>query len=63
MTQKVTKELVDRFLSWPLPASVRSDVCVTVASDYPRLGTNLLTAEEAQQMLEHVLNDSRNETS
>jgi hypothetical protein len=50
------KELVDRFLNWPLPASVRSDLCVTMV-DYPhqRIGTNLLTANEAEQMIRYLL--------
>jgi hypothetical protein len=48
-------KMVDRFLAWPLPASVCSDACV-VQRGYPhRIGTNLLTADEARQMLEHVL--------
>jgi hypothetical protein len=48
-------KMVDRFLSWPLPSSVCSDACV-VQRGYPhRIGTNLLTADEARQMLEHVL--------
>ena len=53
---KEIKTLVDRFLSWPLPASVSSDDCVTNI-DYPhqRVGTNLLTADEAAQMLTHVI--------
>lgn len=52
----VVKKLVDRFLAWPLPKSVCSDTCAT-DKDYPhpRIGTNLLTADEARQMLEHVL--------
>jgi hypothetical protein len=52
----VTDEMVDRFLRWPLPQSVASDMCVT-NSDYPhgRWGTNLLTEGEARQMLEFVL--------
>jgi hypothetical protein len=50
------KELLDKFLNWPLPASVRSDLCVTMV-DYPhqRIGTNLLTATEAEEMLKHVV--------
>lgn len=49
------KEMVDRFLAWPLPASVRADSCTTEADyPHPRSGTNLLTATEAEQMLEHV---------
>lgn len=57
----VTDEMVNRFLAWPLPMSVSSDLCVTkreLESSYPpkRIGTNLLTADEARAMLEHVLN-------
>lgn len=49
------KDLVDRFLSWPLPKSVCSDGCVTML-DYPnRSGTNLLTASEAEEMLKYVV--------
>lgn len=52
----VTDAMVDRFLSWPLPKSVCSDLCVTSQEyPHPRCGTNLLTAVEARQMLEHVL--------
>lgn len=54
---KVTDEMVNRFLSWPLPASVRSDDCATVQGYPHRSGTTLLTADEARQMLEHVLQD------
>lgn len=48
-------QMVDRFLAWPLPKSVCSDLCVT-DSNYPsaRSGTNLLTADEARSMLEYV---------
>jgi hypothetical protein len=48
-------KLVDRFLSWPLPESVCSDLTVTFPGRPHRTGTNLLTAIEAKQMLEHVL--------
>lgn len=52
----ITDDMVDRFLAWPLPETVCADLC---ASDpkysHPRSGTNLLTAVEARQMLEHVL--------
>ncbi len=46
--------LVDRFLVWPLPNSVSSDLCTTTHGTN-RIGTNLLTATEAKQMLEYVL--------
>jgi hypothetical protein len=58
---EVTDEMINRFLSWPLPDSVCSDLCVTQrdygkAQGWPkRVGTNLLTADEARQMLEYVL--------
>lgn len=48
--------LVERFLAWPLPASVCCDLCVTKSTyRFPRSGTNLLTADEARQMIEHLL--------
>jgi hypothetical protein len=51
----VTKALVDRFLAWQLPKSVCSDGCVTDQNyKFPRCGTNLLTADEARQMIEHL---------
>ena len=54
-TMQVTDEMVNRFLSWKLPQSVKPDSCV-LDQTYPhRCGTNLLTADEARQMLEHVL--------
>jgi hypothetical protein len=52
-------KLVDRFLTWELPKTVCSDLCVTDRSyQYSRTGTSLLTAEEAKQMLMHVLQDT-----
>lgn len=47
--------LVDAFLAWPLPESVCSDACVTERAAPHRIGTNLLTADEARQMFEHAL--------
>lgn len=55
MKEEQVKKLVDRFLAWPLPKSVSSDTCVTVPEyQSPRSGTNLLTADEARQMIEHL---------
>lgn len=52
-------EMVDRFLRWPLPKSVCSDLCVTDSKyQYPRFGTSLLSATEAKAMLEYVLADN-----
>lgn len=54
------EEMVNRFLSWPLPESVNSDGCVVAVNyPHPRYGTNLLTANEARQMLEHVLGGAK----
>ena len=47
--------LVNRFLAWKLPDSVCSDQCATQRGYPHRTGTTLLTADEARQMLEHVL--------
>jgi hypothetical protein len=55
MKTAVTEEMVTRFLNWPLPASVCCDPCASMQNYPDRIGTNLLTATEARQMLEHVL--------
>jgi len=46
--------LVGRFLQWPLPESVCSDLCVSKIGLH-RTGTNLLTADEARAMLRYLL--------
>lgn len=51
---KRVDDLVDRFLTWPLPESVCSDLCATERGYPHRTGTNLLTATEARQMIEHL---------
>jgi hypothetical protein len=56
--------LVDKFLCWPLPKSVCSDTCVTVANyEHQRIGTNLLTSDEARQMFEYLFVSSGHEPS
>jgi len=50
--------LVDKFLRWPLPESVCSDPCASMHGYPNRVGTNLLTATEAKQMIEYLLSDS-----
>ena len=51
----ITK-LAERFCAWPLPPTVCADQCATnPAYPYPRTGTNLLSVDEAAQMLRHVL--------
>lgn len=51
--------MVDRFLSWPLPKDFAPDGGVSFTplnnpSCWPT-GTNLLTAEQARSMIEHML--------
>lgn len=49
-------ELVNRFLCWPLPERHASDRCVSDPEyQFPRSGTNLLDANEAEAMLRYVL--------
>jgi len=56
MISEIVNVLVDRFLTWSLPKSVRSNLCVTMMNyPHPRYGTNLLTADEARQMIEYLL--------
>lgn len=60
---KTMEELVSRFLSWNLPGDVSVDPCA-MALDYPhRTGTNLLTADQARQMLEHVFGENDREAA
>jgi len=56
-------KLVDRFLTWRLPESVASDLCVVTPSKKSRCGTNLLTAIEAKQMLEHIFENEVEENN
>lgn len=46
--------MVNRFLSWQLPESVCADLCATTPKE-GRYGTNLLSASEAKEMIEHLL--------
>lgn len=47
-------DLVNRFLTWPVPADVWPD---GTPGQPGRTGTNLMTADQAKQMLTHVLGD------
>ena len=67
MTEKqhiqVTDEMVTRFLSWKLPKDFRPDGGMVFIptkgrgyySPYWPSGTNLFTAQQAREMLEHVI--------
>lgn len=61
------KQMVDRFLGWPLPKTFSPDCGISFdgrgpdARGYDRgwpVGTNLLNAEEARAMFEHALQGS-----
>lgn len=64
---EVTNEMVDRFLKWRLPEDFRPDGGVSfVQPNHPHswpVGTNLLTATQAREMLEHVLGISVDEAA
>jgi len=52
--RRITDEMVNRFLTWPLPVSACADL-VTTRQGPGRTGTNLLSFTEAREMLEYVL--------
>jgi hypothetical protein len=56
----LVKALANRFLGWPLPEGHVSDGCVTIGDyQFPRSGTNLLDAQEAEEMFRYVLDGYR----
>lgn len=66
----VTDAMVDRFLSWKLPEDFAPDCGISFKPPptahpvgYWPVGTNLLTADQARAMLEHVLALSSESTS
>jgi len=59
------KHAVDKFLAWPLPKDFSPDGGISFKKEpdargyapaWP-VGTNLFTADQAQQMIEHILKD------
>lgn len=61
---KVTDEMVNRFLCWHLPDDFDPDGGIVFTkfhtngtTRYTPVGTNLLTADQARAMLEHVVGD------
>ncbi len=59
MNKTAMKTLVDRFLTWPVPADVHPD---GEPGKPGRTGTNLLNAVQAEQMLRYVLTADKPET-
>lgn len=57
MNTEISDDMVSRFLTWPVPADVYTDG----APGQPgRTGTNLLNAQQAKEMLAHVLGTEEN---
>lgn len=56
---RVSTEMVNRFLAWPLPSDFNPDGGISFSPMLPGsqpTGTNLLTAQQAKAMLQFVLN-------
>jgi len=68
-TDYVSRAMVDAFLSWRLPEDFSPDAGISFTRDYnqntpyPRqhepIGTNLFSADQAREMLEYVMRESR----
>ena len=66
MSKKLIDKMVDRFLCWKLPKDFCPDCGISFDGrkddewnknkTWP-IGTNLLTADQARQMIEHLLSD------
>ena len=54
-TGQAIADMINAFLCWPLPDSVCSDKCVTMAGAKHRIGTNLMTVTETMQMVQEVV--------
>ncbi len=59
-TMQVTDDMVNRFLTWPVPPDVYPD---GTPGKPGRTGTNLMTAPQARAMLEYVLQGQHLETA
>jgi len=57
MNKEMVEKLANAFLRWPLPETVCADLCATTFGQKGRVGTNLLSYDEAKQMVEFLLNE------
>lgn len=58
MTDAQIKHMVDRFLMWRFPKDTMSpDGGLTIDRTCNPVGTNLLSAVEAEQMVRHMIQD------
>lgn len=62
ITDAAIAKMVDRFLEWPLPKSFNPDNGIVIRDDgriTPPVGTNLLNAEQAREMILYMLETDR----
>lgn len=50
----ISDKIAEAFIKWPLPESVNADLCATKQGP-GRIGTNLLSYDEAHQMAQEVV--------
>lgn len=65
ITDEQIKHMVDRFLNWRLPEHFNPDCGISFKAEYNQntpypakhepVGTNLFTAEQAEQMIRHMI--------
>lgn len=63
--EELVKQMVDRFLSWRLPENFNPDAGISFKAEYNEntpypgkhepVGTNLFDADQAEQMVRHML--------
>lgn len=49
------KQMVESFLSWPLPSDFNPDGGISVSNASAPIGTNLLNYDQAAAMITHIL--------
>jgi CHAD domain-containing protein len=63
LTKDDVKNMVDKFLSWPIPKDFDPDGGIEykpLHDDYTPTGTNLLNATQAEAMIKHILGLPKN---
>lgn len=53
-TDEIIVKMINDFLRWPLPKSVRADGCALIQQE-GRTGTNIFSAAEATAMMQEVI--------
>lgn len=60
MTEEQIKHMINRFLAWKLPEDFQPDAGIKYDKskhhpNHPPVGTNLLTATQAEEMIRHLV--------